>query len=400
MDKQSLKVYTASSVGIDYFFFLNKTLESAGYEVEPLYLISETNYRKRAQSSGINKIWLRIQMYILYPLYLIYKGLTSSSNSTFIITSNTFFAPFLVKIVIKIKKGKVIHLLYDLFPDALEVAGTFGVDSLKSKLIGSITKRNQQSCDSVVYLGGFLKKHAESRWGKPRECAVIDISADLSSYKLGFNSSLNNRKLIMHYGGQLGYLHDASSIIDAVKFIYSSDIADMIEFNFYISGAQAQLITTALSEYPIKIISAVPSDQWRRDITGFDIGIVSLSPGGASVCLPSKTYGMMAGGMAIIGICPQWSDLSHLITGLDSGWVINNSPYEYEQELYNNDYLGNIRKKRSNQDIAQEFYDKIKFILKNRNLLSEKRQNAYYGTRNNFNIDNLGEKWAELIRKT
>jgi hypothetical protein len=398
MDKQNIKVYTASSVGIDYFFFLNKTIESAGYVVEPLYLISEVNYRKLAKGSGIKKIWLRTQMYLLYPLYIAYKGLRSSNKSIFIITSNTFYAPFLMKVVTQFKKGKVIHLLYDLFPDAMEVAGSIEVNSFKSKLIGLITKKNQKKCDSVVYLGGFLKKHAENRWGKAKESAIIDISADLSLYKSNFNKNLNNKKLIIHYGGQLGYLHDASSIIDVVKFIYSSDIAHLVEFNFYISGAHAQLIKTGLQDYPVKIISAVSSDQWRKDINNFDIGLVSLSPGGASVCLPSKTYGMMAGGMAIIGICPQWSDLATLIDTFNSGWIINNSLYEHDKDLHNIHYLKNIKEKRLNHDIAIEFYDTVKFILKNRNILNEKRQNAYYGIRNNFDIDNLGKKWAEIIK--
>jgi Rps23 Pro-64 3,4-dihydroxylase Tpa1-like proline 4-hydroxylase len=388
MGKPAIKIYTASSVGIDYFFFLGKAIKNAGYEVEPLYIISEVKYRELAKSGGIKKVWLRLQMYLFYPLYLICKGLASERNSIFVVSSNTFFAPFLMKLVVGFKNGKVIHMLYDLFPDAIEIAGSIKVNSFKSKLIGTIASQNQKSCNATVYLGDFLKIHAEDRWGKAAKSKKIDISTDLSLY---------NEKLVIHYGGQLGHLHDAISIIESVKFIYQSDISSLVEFNFYVSGAQAQLLETSLKDYPVKIISAIPSSQWREDIQNFNIGLVSLSPGGASVCLPSKTYAMMAGGMAILGICPKWSDLATLINDLNAGWIINNSPFEYKEELYNGNYLNNIREKKQIDEIAIAFYEQIKFILNNKHVLSEKRKNAFLGVREFYNIDSLSNKWHDMI---
>ncbi len=398
MSEQAIKIYTASSVGIDYFFFLGKTIEDTGYEVEPLYIISEANYRKLSKSRGIKKVWLRLQMYLFYPLYLIYKGLVSERNSIFVISSNTFYAPYLMKTVVKFKNGKVIHMLYDLFPDAIEIAGSIKVNSFKSKLIGTIAKLNQKNCNATVYLGDFLKTHAEGRWGRASKSIKIDISTDLSLYLPNYKEDLNYNKLIIHYGGQLGHLHDAVSIIESIKYIYKSDISSLVEFNFYVSGAQAKLLETSLKEYPIKIISAVPSSQWREDVRNFNIGLVSLSPGGAAVCLPSKTYAMMAGGMAILTICPKWSDLATLINDLNAGWVINNSPFNNREELHNGNYLNNIREKKHINEIVIDFYEHIKFVLNNKHVLSEKRKNAFFGVREYYNIHSLSNKWNEIIQ--
>jgi len=397
MGEQTIKIYTASSVGIDYFFFLSKTIEDAGYKVEPLYVISEVNYRKLAGAWGIKKVWLRLQMYLFYPLYLIYKGLISERNSIFVISSNTFYAPYLMKTIVKLKNGKVIHMLYDLFPDAIEIAGSIKVNSFKSKLIGTVAKLNQKKCDATVYLGDFLKCHAEDRWGRAPKSKKIDISTDLSLYIPNYNADLNNKKLIIHYGGQLGHLHDAISIIESVKYIYKSDISSLVEFNFYVSGAQAQLLETSLKEYPVKIISVVTSSQWREDVRNFNVGLVSLSPGGATVCLPSKTYAMMAGGMAILSICPIWSDLAALVNDLNAGWIINNSYYTKKEDIYKGNYLDNISKKNPIEDIVKAFYDSVKFILSNKEVLNEKRRNAFEGVREHFNINVLGSKWNEVI---
>ena len=42
MEKKNKKIYIASNVSIDYFFFLCKVLKGLGYDVKPIYLISES----------------------------------------------------------------------------------------------------------------------------------------------------------------------------------------------------------------------------------------------------------------------------------------------------------------------------------------------------------------------
>ncbi len=399
MAGERLNIYIASNVNIDYFKFLGKTLESSGYNLISLYLISEQDYRTLARSSGVSKIRLRVKMYIFYPLYLMYKGLTCKSNSIFIVTSNTFFAPLLVRFITKLRDVKVIHLLYDLYPDALEVAGLIARHSFQSKLLGKIMRLSQLNCNATVYLGGFLKSHAEKRWGFPKNSKVIDISTDLSFYTQINIPKTVSGKLIIHYGGQLGHLHDALAIIDAIKYVCESDLNSLVEFNFYVSGAQAAYLQSALSNYPVKILAAVPSNQWRNDIKEFHIGLVSLSSGGASVCLPSKSYAMMAAGMAILAICPNWSDLATLIKQADCGWVINNSVYDDEISLRQGNYLENLNLEKSHNEISKAFYYKIRNILSNNEELFIKRENAYNVVRSKYNINSLRANWTSLINE-
>lgn len=400
MAEKKLDIYICSNVGIDYFFFLGRTIATANYNVKPIYLVSESSYRKLAKTSGVKKIWLRINMYLFYPFLLVYKALFSKRNSVFVVTSNGFFAPYLVYLCLKLKSGKVIHLLYDLYPDAIEIAGIIKPDSFSSKMIGKIMHKNLIKCNATVYLGEFLKKHAEKRWGEAPISDTIDISTDLDLYESTFNSEIATGKIILHYGGQLGHLHDASSLIASIKYVCHSDISKLIEFNFYVSGAQAQFLEESLKGYPVKVISAVPSSQWRKDINNFHIGMVSLSTGGASVCLPSKTYGMMAGGMAILAICPEWSDLAKLVRDLNAGWVINNSKFQKIDDFGDRCYLDKLQETREEEDIAHDFYQKLKLIIENKQELNDRRKNAYDGVRYKHNIKDLSLKWSNIIKRT
>ena len=399
MDSKKLRIYIASNVGIDYFFFLGKTLEKAGYAVNPIYSINEIEYRALSKSNRFDKLILRYKMYVKYPFNLFIKALRANKGATFIVTSNTFFAPFFIVFLFSWKKLKVIHLLYDLFPDAIEIAGIIKTNSLAARIIGFITKNNLSKCQSTVFLGDELKKHAEHRWGKSRSSYVIDISTDLSLYKNRYKPVPKTSKIVIHYGGQLGHLHSPNNIIECVKYIYNSDLSDYFEFNFYVSGSNSEFVSRNLSQYPIKIISAIPSSEWRVDIEKFHIGLVSLSPGGATVCLPSKTYGMMAGSLAILAIAPIWSDLAHLVISNDCGWVVNNSITENPQEFSTNNYLKSVQESKDKNDLVIEFYNTLKSIHSNFEQLEIKRINAFRSIRNKYDIDSIGKKWVEVINQ-
>ena len=391
------KIYICSNVGLDYFFFLCKTVQGVGFEVKPIYLLSEQKYRLLAKVSGVKKIWLRFQTYIIYPIILFLRALFAKSGSVFIVTSNTFYAPLLIAFLLRFRNIKVIHLLYDLFPDAIEVAGKTAIDSKISRIVGKITKLGQKYCDGTIYLGKFLNEHAELRWGKPKKSGIIHISTDLELYHSEFKNNLNSNKIIFHYGGQLGYLHDAISLIESIKSVFLTDLKDQVEFNFYVSGAQAAFLEYELKDYPIRIISAIPSNQWREDIRNFHVGLVSLTPGGASVCLPSKTYGMMAGGMAIIGICPEWSDLAKLIKNCDAGFIVNNSPYSTIDFVSKQEYLKTINEKQSLNVITEQFVNTVRKVVNDHHLLTIKRMNAFKLVREQHNIEVLRAQWHEYI---
>ena len=397
MENTNLTIYVASSVGIDYYHYLQKTISLSGVNVKGISLVSESDYRRQAKSSGVAKILLRFQMYVFYPILLLLKGVTCAPSSVFVVSSNTFYAPYLVRNLLRYRGIRVVHMLYDLYPDALEIAGGLSCHSFISKSIGLIAKSNQLGCDATVYLGNYLKLHAESRWGPALRSDVIDISTDLSLYPSTYNPLPITGPIIIHYGGQLGHLHDAQSIITCVRRIHHMKLGDSVKFIFYTSGAQADTLRKSLARYSIEIVSTAPSSQWRLDIQRFHIGLVSLSPGGATVCLPSKTYALMAGGLAILSIAPAWSDLATLVSSLDAGWIVNNSLYHSTPNMSDPFYLDHVRKMAPQDQIAEQFCQTIRSILNNRSLLEEKRRNAFFGVRLRYGIESLSRKWGMLL---
>lgn len=391
-------VYLCSSVRADYVSFAAECLDPALFRVRELYYLTDTEYRKSARSTGIRRCWFRFQLYVLYPIMALSRALFAEAGAIFIVTSNTFYMPLLISFVSAIRGNKTIHLLYDLFPDALVVAGKVKRRSLAASFLGHLTRWTQRRCDGTVYLGEFLAQHAEACWGRPRVKACIDISADVSLYQR--EEPKAHWPLVFHYGGQLGHMHCAPTLVAALeKACAEPALKEAARFNFRVSGAWSRLVEETFHDSPVEVGPAVPSDQWRQLIEDFDVGLVTLTPGGATVCLPSKTYGMMAGGLAILAICPKWSDLGKLILDNEVGWVISNSPYDSAPTFPGNDYFGKMCAERADREVAEEFNDCIKHILANPDELLRRRRNAFRLMRSKFSKESLGKDWCNVLSR-
>jgi hypothetical protein len=393
-----MTVFTCSSVNTDYIRFLNKCLEVSGFKPQTIAVVSEHNYRVASKAGGWKKLQLRLEMYVVYPLWLIATSVFASRSAIFLVTSNTFYAPLIVATIGKVRQYRTIHLLYDLYPDALEISQSIHENGRYARLVGRLTIATQKWCSSCIYLGDFLKQHAMIRWAGAKANEVIDIGTDESMFNR-HQPKLHAGQITFHYGGQLGHMHDAGGLVAGIR--RSLDIirarGTTIKFQFYVSGAQATYVREALSSREVEVKNAISSEDWREAIRSYQVGLVSLSPGGASVCLPSKTYSMMAGGLAILAICPRWSDLAKLVLENDAGWVVNNSPFEKESELRGLDYLSRLKARRADADIANDFADVIAQICVEPALLEQKRKNAWLASRAKYGVASVSQRWARII---
>jgi hypothetical protein len=108
---------------------------------------------------------------------------------------------------------------------------------------------------------------------------------------------------------------------------------------------------------------------------------------------------MMAGGLAIVAICPAWSDLSRLVRESQCGIVINNSPFETVEQLERGDYLENCYAKRSPNDISAEFKTAVMHLLDHRDLLEQMRHNAREAAHTRYGSAALRARWAGVISR-
>lgn len=392
------RIFACSSVALDYFAFLVDSLASTTAAVVPVTAVTEDAYRGASRGSRLTKALLRLRMYVVYPLLLVAATFRARRGDTFVVTSNTFFAPAMVALLVGWRGIQVVHLLYDLYPDAIEVAGRMQTGGIASRLVGVVTRLSQHQSTGTVYLGDFLRDYAERRWGETRRPGVIPIATDVRLYEAAPQPPPSFSPLALHYGGQLGLMHDADALLESLLLLARDGaLGTTVTFDGLLSGSRAAAFEAALRGTPgVFVGGTLPSDAWRRHVERAHVGVVTLSPGGATVCLPSKTYAMMAAGLAIIAICPSWSDLARLVEDCGAGWVINNSPFQWP--LADGNYVSACRARRPTAEVAADFRDTVLRLVGEPLQVEQRRQNARVAICSRFSPEQIAEQWASYLR--
>ncbi|MFP4156614.1 MAG: hypothetical protein ACLFU4_03265, partial [Opitutales bacterium] len=162
---------------------LIRELQDRGFDARQRFQISEDSYR--AARSTPARLWLRFRQYGIYPLQLCTRLLlqrllrrqekAGSPGSEFcVVSTNTFFAPLLASYF----HPHVVHLVYDLFPEALIHSGKWREGSLKVKYVRWITRKTLQRARLNVFLGERLHTYVESIHGDCGASVIIPVGAD------------------------------------------------------------------------------------------------------------------------------------------------------------------------------------------------------------------------------
>jgi len=353
--------------GGTYWRGIIEELTNQGVEVSDSFAVGEDTYRKRRGRLGK---WMTLwSMYLWYPFRILVSPGKSDIHTA---TTNPFFLPSVLRFRLG-KKSHSIMLVYDLFPDAIELSGALRKGSLLSKIIGASTRYALRNCSSTVFLGDLLKKHAESRYGTSKHSFVIHVGADARPFADFPPRSLGQQeKVRIGYCGNLGRAHDSETVFD----LFSAGSPSNLEWRFHSFGPKYESLKLQLSKAPnsekIRLDGPLPGKEWNDFMRQTHIALVTVESGWENVVMPSKTYSAMVAGQAILAICPSKSDLAELVRKHDCGWVVP---------------VGDV--------------DRLRQVLTNEasdcETLQRKRQNAFDAGQNHYNCSVIAKQWKQLF---
>ena len=362
---------------------LVRELTDAGFVAQHCFQISEASYR--SAKSAPARLFLRFRQYLAYPLQMIaalvaqrFKGgiRLVKGNDVCVVCTNTFYAPLTATCL----HPNVVHLVYDLFPEAMIHSGKWTEGTLKVRVVRWITKKTLKRAKTNVFLGQRLKDYVESIHGQVENAAIIPIGADQALFS---KSPVERRSLnpqsspTILYCGNFGNMHDSVTLFDYWK--RGDEQGDSLQWAFHCSGPKRAELEAVLSELPADFIKQIQLggglDQaaWIATMESADVALVTMVPGSETVVMPSKTYSAMMAGQAILTIAPEDSDLVDLVKVADCGWFVEPG-----------DVDGLAR-------VVEAIYTDPEGLL-------EKRQNAYLYAQAHLGQDTLVNDWMSALR--
>jgi colanic acid biosynthesis glycosyl transferase WcaI len=131
---------------------------------------------------------------------------------------------------------------------------------------------------------------------------------------------LDDRFVVM-YSGNMGLAHTLTPILEAatalrqnphVCFVFIGDGARRAELE---AGVAARQLAS------VRFLPYQPRERLAESLSAADVHLISMQPEATGLLMPSKLYGILASGSAVIAIADPQSELAELIQERTLGYV-------------------------------------------------------------------------------
>jgi glycosyltransferase involved in cell wall biosynthesis len=129
-------------------------------------------------------------------------------------------------------------------------------------------------------------------------------------------------KFIVAYSGNLGRVHDFSTIIEAAEELKSHP---EIVFLFIGRGAQFDQVRATAKQLDLTSIRFLPPasrEALPAALAAADAHLVTLKPAFADLVFPSKLAGVLAAGRPVLFVGPPEGDIARLLVSEDCGMTV------------------------------------------------------------------------------
>lgn len=222
-----------------------------------------------------------------------------------------------------------LYLIHDLYPDMAVCLGALRKDAPMIRVARRMQHGWLTRAAAVVINGRCMlsrlrdgygvsaqKLHIINHWGSPDQTYY-------PGKETGFREAHGLTGFLVVYAGNIGPAQDIDNLLDAAKIVGSADCG--ITFVLVGGGAlekatQARIRDEAITN--VVLIPRVPPDAYGEVVASANVCLVSLNSTVVGLAVPSKTFGILAAGRAIIAVIDAASEIARLVHENDCGVVV------------------------------------------------------------------------------
>jgi colanic acid biosynthesis glycosyl transferase WcaI len=251
-----------------------------------------------------------------------------AANDAVLCVTTPFVLPYPVTLAAKLRGAAAVLLIYDLYPEALEVAGLLRPGSLLAKAIRLANGVLFRSLDAIITIGRDVEAillaygNVESRRIKfiPNWALMPiryrEIEPD-NPYRRRFGG-----KLVVGLSGNLGFTHSAATVYEAARLLEGDK-----NIHFLLSGWGSgwKQLTELCAKAPlvnVTLTDRVPDSELKALLTAADIWIIPYRRNVAGVSVPSRIYNLLAVGRPAIVAAETHSEAAMMLKEANTGWVV------------------------------------------------------------------------------
>lgn len=311
--------------------------------------------------------------------FLLYK---KRDYDILIITTNPPFLGLLILALNSYFKVPYVVIAYDIYPQILDKMGILKKNTVLYKFWKWLNVKVYNNASKIISIGTDMSTVIENEMNI-FDSSKIELIYNWSDKNKVFpverannNFLIQNRfenKKILLYSGTLGSTHNIEEILIAADEL---KLETDILFLFIGSGSKVKLVKDYISisgNSNVILMPFQPIEIISQTLSSATLSFVCLEGSFTGLSVPSKSYGILAAKVPIIGMMDDNAEISKMIEEYQCGVVWNRT---------------------KSIKLSSLIYD----LISNNDLLNKMSENAYITFLNNFNIDTSVKKYNNALK--
>lgn len=260
---------------------------------------------------------------------------TKEHDLVFCVTT-PFTLPYAVTLAAKLRGAATILLIYDLYPEALEMTGLVKRGSLLSKIVRLANGLLFRALDNIITIGRDVEPLLLRYRGVNSKkiafipnWALLPIAYRPVTSENPFRAS-HGSKLIVGLSGNLGFTHSATTVFEAAQILQDNPNIQFILSGWGPGWRQLNELQAVSKLRNVTLLAPVPQAALEDFLAAADVWVIPYRRNVAGVSVPSRLYNLLAIGRPVIVAAESTSEAAMIVQEEGLGWVI--SP-EAPQEL-------------------------------------------------------------------
>lgn len=276
-----------------------------------------------SRKSSLGKLMNLFTFQVNLLFYCIFR---ISKNETVLVGTAPPLAVVCAAIGRFFRRYPIVMTVQDLYPDVLAAGGVSSAGKLSYKLLEWMMRRSMKKCERVVAISTEMQRHLISRY----HLRDVGLIPNLFPEEINAIPSIAPKEArgwqdltVVQYSGNFGVAHEYETLLGAVRFL-----RDEPGILFQIAGDgrnydQLKQICEREQLPNIKFEGYAPLSELETHLALADVSIVIFNKDFQNILLPSKYYGILASGRAVLLISGCDSDIKRDIQAMDIGAAIN-----------------------------------------------------------------------------
>lgn len=252
----------------------------------------------------LNQLSFMVSLF-LYALFCIPK------DATVLVTTAPPMAVACAAVGRFFRRYRLIMTVQDLYPDVLVAAGKGDVRAFSYRMLKRVMSASLRACDEVITISTDLVQHLRLAYGLERVRLIPNLSPG-NLHALPPEEAKAARgwqdKTVVQYSGNFGVAHEYQTLLDVIRRLqHRGDIL------FDIAGAGSnydRLLEATRGMDNVLFEDYAPLDRLEWHLGAADISIVVFNEAFRTVLMPSKYYGILASGRAVLLISGGQNDIA------------------------------------------------------------------------------------------